>query len=152
MKDYFDKKLNFVVRHYEKGLFDTQKAIERLHERFAIRPTRKWWSVVAAAAASAAVAFAAGYGIVSIVKDAPEREVRQEAPAQIPETSAAHVFVFEDAPIADVLNELGEYYGCTLTTSPTRKHLTATFPDDNIETIVSVIESSLEIDINIDYR
>lgn len=150
MKESFEKKLDFVVRHYKEGLFDTRKAIERLHGSFAdSRPVRKWWSVLAAAAASVAVAFAAGYGIYSSVSDSSAPEQKPAAtPAQTPpEAPAAHVFIFKDTPVAEVLKELGDYYGCTLSASPTRKHLTATFPDDDLDTILSVIESALDIDI-----
>lgn len=150
MKESFEKKLDFVVRHYKEGLFDTRKAIERLHGNFAdSRPVRKWWSVLAAAAASVAVAFAAGYGIYSSVSDSSAPEQNPAAtPAQTPpEAPAAHVFIFNDTPVAEVLKELGDYYGCTLSASPTSKHLTATFPEDDLDTILSVIESALDIDI-----
>lgn len=150
MKESFEKKLDFVVRHYKEGLFDTRKAIERLHGSFAdSRPVRKWWSVLAAAAASVAVAFAAGYGIYSAVSDSSAPEQKPAAtPAQTPpEAPAAHVFIFKDTPVAEVLKELGDYYGCTLSASPTSKHLTATFPEDDLDTILSVIESALDIDI-----
>ena len=150
MKESFEKKLDFVVRHYKEGLFDTRKAIERLHGSFAdSRPVRKWWSVLAAAAASVAVAFAAGYGIYSSVSDSSTPEQKPAAtPAQTPpEAPAAHVFIFKDTPVAEVLKELGDYYGCTLSASPTSKHLTATFPEDDLDTILSVIESALDIDI-----
>lgn len=150
MKESFEKKLDFVVRHYKEGLFDTRKAIERLHGSFAdSRPVRKWWSVLAAAAASVAVAFAAGYGIYSSVSDSSAPEQKPAAtPAQTPpEAPAAHVFIFKDTPVAEVLKELGDYYGCTLSASPTSKHLTATFPEDDLDTILSVIESVLDIDI-----
>ena len=149
MKESFEKKLDFVVRHYKEGLFDTRKAIERLHGSFAdSRPVRKWWSVLAAAAASVAVAFAAGYGIYSSVSDSSAPEQKPAAtPAQTPpEAPAAHVFIFKDTPVAEVLKELGDYYGCTLSASPTSKHLTATFPEDDLDTILSVIESALDID------
>lgn len=150
MKESFEKKLDFVVRHYKEGLFDTRNAIERLHGSFAdSRPVRKWWSVLAAAAASVAVAFAAGYGIYSSVSDSSAPEQKPAAtPAQTPpEAPAAHVFIFKDTPVAEVLKELGDYYGCTLSASPTSKHLTATFPEDDLDTILSVIESALDIDI-----
>jgi ferric-dicitrate binding protein FerR (iron transport regulator) len=150
MKESFEKKLDFVVRHYKEGLFDTRKAIERLHGSLAdSRPVRKWWSVLAAAAASVAVAFAAGYGIYSSVSDSSAPEQKPAAtPAQTPpEAPAAHIFIFQDTPIAEVLKELGDYYGCTLSASPTSKHLTATFPEDDLDTILSVIESALDIDI-----
>ena len=135
MKESFDKNVDFVTRHYRDGLFDTEKALGSLHARLGagagkpVRPSRKLWSTVAAAAASVAVAFAAA-----------------EAPGEAP---SAHVFVFENTPVEDVLKEIGDYYGCTLSAAPTRRRLTATFPDDDLDTIVSVIESVLDIKISV---
>lgn len=161
MKESFDKNVDFVTRHYRDGLFDTEKALGSLHARIGagagkpVRPSRKLWSTVAAAAASVAVAFAAGYGIYSVASDssapdAPVAPAAPSAPADTPkEAPSAHVFVFENTPVEVVLKEIGDYYGCTLSTAPTRRHLTATFPDDDLDTIVSVIESVLDIKISV---
>lgn len=164
MKESFDKNVDFVTRHYRDGLFDTEKALGCLHARIGagagkpVRPSRKLWSTVAAAAASVAVAFAAGYGIYSVASDssaldapaAPVAPAAPSAPAEAPgEAPSAHVFVFENTPVEDVLKEIGDYYGCTLSTAPTRRRLTATFPDDDLDTIVSVIESVLDIKISV---
>ena len=161
MKESFDKNVDFVTRHYRDGLFDTEKALGSLHARIGVgagqpvRPSRKLWSTVAAAAASVAVAFAAGYGIYSVASDssapaAPVAPAAPSAPAEAPgEAPSAHVFVFENTPVEDVLKEIGDYYGCTLSTAPTRRRLTATFPDDDLDTIISVIESVLDIKISV---
>ncbi len=164
MKESFDKNVDFVTRHYRDGLFDTEKALGSLHARIGagagkpVRPSRKLWSTVAAAAASVAVAFAAGYGIYSVASDssaldapaAPVAPAAPSAPAEAPgEAPSAHVFVFENTPVEVVLKEIGDYYGCTLSAAPTRRRLTATFPDDDLDTIVSVIESVLDIKISV---
>ena len=49
-----------------------------------------------------------------------------------------------------VLAELSAYYGCTLTTAPTDKRLTGTFPDGDVKRIVSAIESALGIQITME--
>ena len=57
MADLEDKKLDFVLKHYQEGKFDTQKAIDRFNEAHGIvnKPRRKalpWVYGIAAAAAA----------------------------------------------------------------------------------------------------
>lgn len=142
MKDSFDNKLDFVVKNYEEGIYNPEVVIGR---QKAVS-TRRWWVTAALALAGVAIAFAAGYGIVSVVNTDKPVVPEHSFPAS---EVAPHEFVFDNIPIADVLNELGEYYGCTLSTPSTGKRLTATFSDDDLDTIVSVIESVLDIRITV---
>ncbi|MBP5381941.1 MAG: DUF4974 domain-containing protein [Bacteroidales bacterium] len=142
MKDSFDKKLDFVVGNYEEGIFSPEEVIGNKK----VRSTRRLWTVAAFSLAMVAVAFAAGYGIMRFVDDS--KTVVIEQPAPLPEETP-HEFVFDNTPIADVLDELGSYYGCTMSTPSTDKRLTATFSDDDLDTIVSVIESVLDIHITV---
>lgn len=57
MSDFEDKHMDFVLKHYQEGKFDTQKAIDRFNEAHGIvqKPRRRvlpWVSGVAAAAAA----------------------------------------------------------------------------------------------------
>ena len=57
MSDFEDKHMDFVLKHYQEGKFDTQKAINRFNEAHGIvqKPRRRvlpWVSGVAAAAAA----------------------------------------------------------------------------------------------------
>ena len=57
MSDFEDKHMDFVLKHYQEGKFDTQKAIDRFNEAHGIvqKPHRRvlpWVSGVAAAAAA----------------------------------------------------------------------------------------------------
>ena len=57
MSDFEDKHLDFVLKHYQEGKFDTQKAIDRFKEAHGIvqKPRRRvlpWVSGIAAAAAA----------------------------------------------------------------------------------------------------
>ena len=65
-------------------------------------------------------------------------------------TAEAHQFEFDNTPVADVLRELSDYYGCKLTAPATRKCLTATFNDDGVDSIVALIEATLGIDITVE--
>ena len=56
MSDFEDKHMDFVLKHYQEGKFDTQKAIDRFHEAHGIvqKPRRRvlpWVSGIVAAAA-----------------------------------------------------------------------------------------------------
>lgn len=57
MADFEDRHMDFVLKHYQEGKFDTQKAIERFNEAHGIvqKPLRRllpWVSGIAAAAAA----------------------------------------------------------------------------------------------------
>lgn len=57
MSDFEDKHMDFVLKHYQEGKFDTQKAIDRFNEAHGLvaKPRRRvlpWVSGVAAAAAA----------------------------------------------------------------------------------------------------
>ena len=57
MSDFEDKHMDFVLKHYQEGKFDTQKALQRFNEAHGIvrKPRRRalpWVSGVAAAAAA----------------------------------------------------------------------------------------------------
>lgn len=150
MKNSFKERLEFVAGNYEEGKYDADKALNALHTSIEqSKPRRKWWTVVVSATASAALAFAAGFGVVSIVRNAePAQSI--EVSVQPEQAAEAHQFVFDNTPVADVLRELSDYYGCKLTTTATRKRLTATFNDDGVDSIVALIEATLGIDITVE--
>ncbi|MDO5442740.1 MAG: DUF4974 domain-containing protein [Bacteroidia bacterium] len=151
MTEYNEEDLRFVASKYDREKYDTKRAIARFNETTApVTPRRRWWTTAAAVAASAAIAFAAGVGIVSTVKDRPSKAQPQEITVHNPNVAVTHEFIYDDAPLAEVLAELSAYYHCTLTTKRTDKHLTATFPDDDIDFIVSLIEDALGITITIE--
>lgn len=150
MTDFNETDLSFVARRYREGRYDTRKAIARFHETNKVTTTRRrWWATAAAAAASIVLVFAAGYGIRTWVRNA-QKPAPVEQLTLNPNVAKTHMFVYENAPLDQVLAELSAYYGCTLTADPTDKRLTATFPDDDIELIVSTIESALHLKITLE--
>lgn len=149
MTEFNDNDLEFVARNYRSDKFDTRKALRRFHTETDNPVHRRWWMTAAAAAASIVVLFAAGYGIRSWVQQRPE-PAPTERPALNPDVAVTHEFVYDNVPVEAVLAELSTYYHCTLTTAPTDKKLTATFPDDNIDYIVGLIETALDIQITVE--
>lgn len=71
-----------------------------------------------------------------------------EPPTPNPAAWAVGTFVYDSTPLAVVLKELSDYYHVELTATDTDKTLTAEFgTDDDLEHIVSLIEASLDINI-----
>lgn len=149
MQDDKDKKLDFVIKHYEEGRYDPEKAIKKFHARVGDKhkSSRRWWTSAAAVFAAAFVLFAGGYGVFNIVKGKPSAKVETADPE--PEKQI-HIFEFDNVRLAEVLKELSDYYGCTLTAPETDKCLSASFPEDDLDVIVSAIESALEVEITIE--
>lgn len=63
---------------------------------------------------------------------------------------ATHEFHFADAPLADVLHTLSSYYHVRLTASDTSKRLTADFDTKSLNSIILVIEQTLDVKIEKD--
>ncbi len=149
MMEFNDNDLAFVAGCYNPDRFDTRKALARFHETNIGTTHRRWWMTAAAAAASVVLVFAASYGIRTWVRSAHE-PVPVEQPALNPNVADTHIFIYDNAPLDQVLAELSAYYHCTLTAPASDKRLTATFPDDDIDLIVSAIESALQIEITLE--
>ena len=86
MDDSFDKQLDFVVKYYDEGIYDPASLIG--HNK----ATYRWWVVVVSAIAGVAVAFAAGYGIVTLVHES--NHISNEMPEASEEKQ--HLFVFDN--------------------------------------------------------
>ena len=149
MTEFNENDLDFVARRYRSDKYDTRKAIRRFHATTDAPVHRRWWMTAAAAAASVVVLFAAGYGIRSWIRH-EAAPAPTESPALNPEVAQTHEFVYDNVPVEAVLAELSAYYHCTLTTAPTDKKLTATFVDDDIDYIVGLIVTALDIQITVE--
>lgn len=60
---------------------------------------------------------------------------------------ATHTFHFDDTPLDDVLRTLSIFYHVHLTASDTNKHLTADFDTKSLNSIITVIEQTLDVKI-----
>ena len=60
---------------------------------------------------------------------------------------ATHTFHFADTPLGDVLHTLSSYYHVRLTASDTGKRLTADFDTSSLNSIITVIEQTLDVKI-----
>jgi transmembrane sensor len=63
-------------------------------------------------------------------------------------TWATHIFHFNDTPLSEVLRDLSAYYHVRLTCEDgSDKHLTGDFHTDSLDTILSIINETLEVKI-----
>lgn len=148
MQSNQDKRIDFVVKHYKEDAFDAGKAIRRFHHGQQHVTARRWWAA-AAAVFAAFVLFAGGYTVYNITQQ--ESSATDHPVEQIEaSTAAGHTFVFDNTPLNEVLKQMSDYYGCTLTTSDPDKRLSASFPDDDLEVIVAAIEEALGVEITIE--
>jgi len=149
MMEFTENDLTFVTGCYQKDCYDSRKAIARFQETISVVTHHRWWVTAAAAAASVMLVFAAGYGLRTWVRNAQEPK-QMEQPALNSTAADTHIFIYDNTPLDQVLAELSAYYNCRLETEPSDKCLTATFPDDDIEQIVSAIESALHVKITLE--
>ena len=56
-------------------------------------------------------------------------------------------FSFNDTPLPDVLSQLGRYYGVTLETNDSTRHLTGEFSGEQLDDIIGMIEEVLSVKI-----
>jgi len=73
-----------------------------------------------------------------------------EAESANPAAWATHVFRYENTPLEEVLHELSSHFGRTLRTDAHDRRLTGEFEGEELDEIVSLIESALDIHIVID--
>ena len=73
-----------------------------------------------------------------------------EAESANPAAWATHIFHYENTPLEEVLRELSGHFGRTLRTDAHDRRLTGEFEGEELDEIVSLIESALDIHIVID--
>ena len=83
MSDFEDKHMDFVLKHYQEGKFDTQKALQRFNEAHGIvrKPRRRvlpWVSGIVAAAAAVVLC-------VFLFRDNEQQRIQLMADAQVQE-------------------------------------------------------------------
>ena len=73
-----------------------------------------------------------------------------EAEHANPAAWATHFFRYENTPLEEVLRELSDHFGHALRTDARNRRLTGEFEGEELDEIVSLIESALDIHIVID--
>ena len=140
-----DQELRFVAHHYRKGLFSPEKAMKQLKQPARRIPMLRWVAVAASMLCLAVFAV-----IVTWQAANPTVPAKSPSPAATDQHTLAQPtvsFHFDDAPLPDVLDHLGRYYGVKLKATNTEKHLTGDFAADSLDTIIDMIEEVLDVEI-----
>ncbi len=143
-----NKNIDFVARHYRKGLFAADKALARMGIRYV-----RWWTPAKIAAAVAVfVVFGATAAILirnTHYMPSNENVVHEEtAPASVAEIK---VIDFEDIPLTAVVEKIKEVYGVEISGLPENAgdmrlslHYEGTAAD-LVETINDILGTEMEI-------
>ena len=145
-----NKDLDFVVRHYQEDAFDTKAAfdkVSRLANKQQPKPSylRRWLAVAASLLCIFALAAIFTWQVSKPAEPKVQSPIEVEATGN--DTHVTASFHFNDTPLPDVLNELGTYYGVTLTASESTRHLTGDFSGETLDDILSMIEDVLDVEI-----
>ena len=140
-----DQELRFVAHHYRKGLFSPEKALKKMRQPAQRIPLRRWLSVAASVLCLMVFALMLTWQAFN-----PTAPANSETPAATDEQAVvlpAVGFHFDDVPLTEVLDQLGDYYGVKLKATDTEKHLTGDFAADSLDTIINMIEEVLDVEI-----
>lgn len=140
-----DPELRFVAHHYRKGLFSPEKALKKMKQPAQRIPMLRWVAVAASMLCLAVFAV-----IVTWQAANPTVPAKSPSPAATDQHTLAQPtvsFHFDDAPLPDVLDHLGRYYGVKLKATNTEKHLTGDFAADSLDNIINMIEDVLDVEI-----
>lgn len=140
-----DSRLDFVLRYYQEGKLNTQEAIRRIAPRRERRSVRRWVAVAASLAALAVIAATLTIGPLSGSK-APSAENSQPA-ATLQQPPRPASFHFDDTPLPEVLQTMGDFYGVRLEADDSTKRLTADFDTLSLEHNLQMIEETLGVKI-----
>lgn len=140
-----DPELRFVAHHYRKGLFSPEKAMKQLKQPARRIPMLRWVAVAASMLCLAVFAV-----IVTWQAANPTVPAKSPSPAATDQHTLAQPtvsFHFDDAPLPEVLDHLGKWYGVKLKATDTEKHLTGDFAADSLDNIINMIEDVLDVEI-----
>lgn len=146
MKETKDQELRFVVRHYEAGRFSPEEALKKIGHEPRRRSLPRW--VAAAASLLCLTVLATVLWLKPFTASTPGADSTKPTADTTATTAATASFHFNDAPLPQVLRELGAHYGVTLAATDTTRHLTGTFSGQSLEDILSMIEEVLDVEIS----
>lgn len=100
--------IDFIARHYRRGLFSTKEAWRRM----GISPWRSWRRFRAAAAIGAAVILSATAAVVfTQYRTADESPLTEQSTIPTSPLAVVKVIDFEDAPLPEVVKKIENLYG-----------------------------------------
>ena len=111
-----NKDINYIAKHYKKGLFDVEPALLR------IKPsTAKWWTrsrIAAACIATAVLTATAAVFVHNGYFAQPSTDTGITQPTNTPTSEIVRSIDFENAPLPTVVQRIREVYGVEVTDIP----------------------------------
>ncbi|MDE5878043.1 MAG: hypothetical protein K2H47_11175 [Muribaculaceae bacterium] len=144
-----NKEIQYIARHYRKGLFATEPALRR------IRPdNRPWWTPAKIAAASVVVVIMGATAAVLIhnssINNTPA-PTEQVQPSVIPAKAVVRIIDFEETPLTVVVTEIKDVYGVEVTNLPKNAadYKLSLHYEGSAADLVETINTILDIDMKI---
>lgn len=143
-----NKDINFIARHYKKGMFEVEPALRR------IKGSRSaWWTRtrIAAACAVAAILTATAAIIVHNSYFSATEPLEMTEPS-VSSAETVRVIDFDEAPLTEVVQKITEVYGVEVTNlpaNPDRYFLSLHYEGnaiDLVETINDILDTDMKVD------
>ena len=144
-----NKELNFIARHYRKGLFAVEPALRRIKGAKSV-----WWSrtrIAAACTVAAILTATAAVFVHNSYFSESNSTVQDTEMSAIPAAKVVRVIDFEEAPLTDVVEKIREVYGVEVTglpTDPDQYTLSLHYEGtaiDLVETINDILDTDMTV-------
>ncbi|MBQ9357846.1 MAG: DUF4974 domain-containing protein [Prevotella sp.] len=148
-----DRELDFVLSHYRANAFNPDEALRKMSPPARRMPLRRLVGVAASLLCIVAIAGVVTWKLASAPQSPEaERPAVNNASAILPShnENKPSGFHFNDTPLPQVLEELGQYYNVHLEASDTSRHLTGDFAAGNLNETLLMIEEVLDVKITLD--
>ena len=144
-----NKELNFIARHYRKGLFAVEPALRRIKGAKSV-----WWSRTRIAAACTVAAILTATAAVFVHNNyfsESNSTVQDTEMSAFPAAKVVRVIDFEEAPLTDVVEKIREIYGVEvvgLPANPGQYTLSLHYEGsaiDLVETINDILDTDMTV-------
>lgn len=143
-------KVRFSVRHDAVCPFTVEGALARvkvLGTAFTIDESRKDTAIVKVESGKVQFSAVGKADHIILTRDMAAQLTKNQDKPQMVKQPATGSFIFDNAPLPKVLEELSRYYEVKLSASNTDKRLTASFKDKSLDEIIRFIEKVLDVKI-----
>ena len=149
-----DKELQFVIEHYKEDAMDMHTAWKRLKETKTKTITKTKtkggfarYAVAASAVLVTGMAVACGVWMMGNAGWSWRHDAQQNADAASGKVDTAKVFHYDKTPINSVLGDMASCYKVALTASDTTKCVSGEIEASNLQDVIDILETSLNIEI-----
>lgn len=143
-------KARFSVRHDAARPFTVEGLLARvkvLGTAFTVDESRKDTAIVKVESGKVQFSAVGRTNPIILTKDMTAQLTKNQDKPQIVKQPATGSFIFDNAPLPKVLEELSRYYKVKLSASNENKRLTASFKNKSLDEIIRFIEKVLDVKI-----